>query len=273
MLPATSRVPIPFEAVCMMVMQLYARGRPEEALAILTCFELYLRPGEVETIKVGHLIAPTSRHVAGRTSWTVLLHPREDDVPSKTAEFDETLALDLERHVPLGIALSALARRRPQDEPLFRLDARRMAEAFKSTAKELGIAEIGIVHCYQLRHGGASHDFSAKERSLTEVMRRGRWRSWHSVRRYEKGARTVEVVSRLTSSQREFAVKCVADVPAVISGRRSPYLAPWLSKLPSKSSRARGGLEKRLLKKVSESCCGTSRSGKSTTSRAKARGK
>ena len=61
---------------------------------------------------------------------------------------------------------------------------------------------------YQLRHGGASHELATGRREITALAKRGRWGSMASVRRYEKGGRLTELVSRLTPAQVDLADSC-----------------------------------------------------------------
>lgn len=47
---------------------------------------------------------------------------------------------------------------------------------------------------YQLRHGGASHELLTGFRDVPGPMKRGRWKTLASVRRYEKGGRVHQQV-------------------------------------------------------------------------------
>ena len=49
---------------------------------------------------------------------------------------------------------------------------------------------------YSLRHGGASEDL-LQGRSINEVFRQGRWRSWGSLRRYGKEAKLQAELSKV----------------------------------------------------------------------------
>ena len=62
---------------------------------------------------------------------------------------------------------------------------------------KLGLESLGSAHPYRLRHGGASRDYQHKMRSLTEIQKRGRWKSAASVRRYEKGGRLNQLLRSL----------------------------------------------------------------------------
>ena len=47
---------------------------------------------------------------------------------------------------------------------------------------------------YQARHGGATRDILLGRRSLEEVRMRGHWRTYSSLRRYEKSGRVQKVL-------------------------------------------------------------------------------
>ena len=109
--------------------------------------------------------------------------------------------------------------------PLFVVEQARMSSVFKQVVNELRLEDVGIVHMYQLRHGGASMDAASGARSLEEVRRRGRWQSWHSVRRYEKGARVNEVLHRLPEATRDRALRCSELLGDVVAQRCPPSKA------------------------------------------------
>ena len=168
----------------------------------------------------------------------MVLHAAEMKVASKTDELDETLLIDLERDRELGPALERmLASRfgkgwRPRllkggaNEKLFALDSREVCRLWNLALKGLGYDAVGVVSMYQLRHAGASADTLSALRTLEEVRRRGRWKSWTSVRRYEKGARVTELLHRLSQAALAHALRCGVHVGAVLAGRSLPCAAP-----------------------------------------------
>ena len=230
--PPKARLPFPWEVVAMLANGLVLRGLAPMALALLLMFELYLRPGETFGILTGGLVPPVRRQ-GGRSQYDIVLFPFEEQQPSKTQEFDHALSLDLTRHAELGPALDAMVTKRSgsgwrqpaqregaQKEKLFNFAQAELLKKIKQISKELG-AEVGVVHLYRVRHAGASHDFVTKERSLEEVRRRGRWRTHQSVRRYEKGARTGQLLHHLSAGVRTHALACGDSVYEVIAGKRS----------------------------------------------------
>jgi hypothetical protein len=80
---------------------------------------------------------------------------------------------------------------------LSRISAADVSKEFKRAVAALGLGRIGAIHLYQLRRARPSHDSAAPCRALEEMRRRGRWRTWSSARRYEKGSRLTQALHRL----------------------------------------------------------------------------
>ncbi|CAK0902508.1 unnamed protein product [Prorocentrum cordatum] len=226
--PPTSRLPLPFELPAALVNYLVSVSKLEAALVLWLSFELYLRPSEPYHIRATDLVRP-ARGRLGHDSWSVTLHAAETEVLSKTAEYDEALKLDLPRQELLGPALEAsVTARGAAPEPLlFAITQREVSCALSAAAKALGIEKfLPGLHPYMLRHGGASHDYGSKARSLVDVQRRGRWQSWHSVRRYEKGARLSQVLQMVPAAMQDHAARCADSLGEIVSGRRCPFTPP-----------------------------------------------
>ena len=57
----------------------------------------------------------------------------------------------------------------------------------------MGLNRFHLV-TYQARHGGATRDILLKRRDLEEVRKRGHWRTYTSLCRYEKSGRVQKVL-------------------------------------------------------------------------------
>ena len=64
---------------------------------------------------------------------------------------------------------------------------------------------------YSLRHGGASEDL-LQGRSINEVFRQGRWRSWGSLRRYGKEAKLQAELSKVPPAFLQYGRRFHASV-------------------------------------------------------------
>lgn len=65
--------------------------------------------------------------------------------------------------------------------------------AFKSSARALRLPPLSL---HMLRHGAASEDFFRGLRRLDAIQVRGRWRSFASIRRYQKSGRLLSFLSK-----------------------------------------------------------------------------
>ena len=99
-----------------------------------------------------------------------------------------------------------------------------MSVEFRRAATFLNLSPLPVL--YQIRHAGASNDFSGGLRSLSEIKRRGRWKTDASVRRYEKGGRVTEQLLALRPGVQRHAIACLVQIPDVLSGRRPPLPSP-----------------------------------------------
>eukprot|EP00959_Pyramimonas_sp_CCMP1952_P311109 6510480-Pyramimonas_sp.AAC.1 len=60
---------------------------------VVIAFHCYLRPSELGRVTPEMIVAPTpGTHIS---SWAIVLRPSEEEVSSKTREFDETVVFDL----------------------------------------------------------------------------------------------------------------------------------------------------------------------------------
>ena len=228
--PPKSRMALPFEIVAMIINYLSYHGMQQIAIAVWLLFEIYGRPGEIHGLRIQDLVPPAADSSAAHRFYSVTLHAQEVGEVSKTGEFDAAVRLDLPRQVALGHALQAMASGRRQggaaaNASLFSVSQAEVARAWRQAIQALGIDKLGACHVYQLRHSGPSHDYAANLRDLEQIRRRGRWKSWSSVRRYEKGGRLTEQLHKLSAAQRRHAVACCRALTASRHGLPSA-LAP-----------------------------------------------
>ena len=88
---------------------------------------------------------------------------------------------------------------------IFYLTLRERSAQYAEAVQQLGLSKFGPPVLYQLRHGGASHEVASGRRDLPPRMKRGRWSTLMSVRRYEKGGRLAELLGRLTAHEAAYA--------------------------------------------------------------------
>ena len=224
--PPGARLPIPYPVVHAIAMRFFHAKQPEFALLTLVMVELYARPSEPFRLRGRDVVAPVPGAGPAHAHASVVLHPFEAGVPSKTHEFDEALLLDLPRQAALGEALVRLSQKRGPDQLLFTVLPADYFAALRIAEDALNLKALGALHPYRLRHTGASHDFASKARDMQSIQRRGRWKDKRSMRRYEKGGRLQELLQRLPNSVVTFAVRCEQEMPNVLRNRRLPLAGP-----------------------------------------------
>ena len=140
------------------------------AAYVLLNLTAYLRPSEALKLRREDMVRPSG----GRYKhWSVVLHPRERDAPSKTAEFDEVVLLDQPDHKFLDKLWSALVAGTSPGEKIFEFAQHVVAQQFVSTALQSGLGCLRPV-LYQLRHTGPSMDIATGRRTIEGVKARGR---------------------------------------------------------------------------------------------------
>ncbi|CAK0895306.1 unnamed protein product, partial [Prorocentrum cordatum] len=222
--PGRSRAPLPFVALMAMIGAALSQGLTDLGLALFVCFIGYLRPSELIKLKGPQLVAP----VAGSATrhWMLLLSPAEENVGSKTREFDESVALDWDIIEEIAPRLDELKRRAGQGN-LWNFTQLQFAEHFRTLAELSGVSVLRP-HPYCLCHGGASYDSLTKRRTPEQIKRHGRWKADASVSRYSKHARVANEATKLPLAARRYGNLIHQDLAAFLRGVRSPPEPPAL---------------------------------------------
>ena len=85
-----SRMPIPYEATCLLSQAAMRMGKMEIALCLLLSFFLYLRPSEPFRLRVQDVVRPVGKRRRTYQHYTLLLHSNEVGIPSKTLQYSTT---------------------------------------------------------------------------------------------------------------------------------------------------------------------------------------
>ncbi|CAK0874147.1 unnamed protein product, partial [Prorocentrum cordatum] len=194
--PGASRFGLPWEWTAAIAGTLLATKRRDAALCLLAAHDTYSRPGEITDLQVGDVALPAPR-LRGYHRLCLVIRPEERGQPRKTGSFDDTVSVeDLDAHI--STHLVQLARGRDPSEKLFRLSISQYKDAFEDAADLVGLAAEQLC-TYQVRHGGASRDAMLKRRDLSEIQKRGGWKTFNSVRRYEKFGKVQQAINRTPS--------------------------------------------------------------------------
>ena len=172
---------------------------------------LYARPGELLRLRRKELLPPME--VASRT-WSVLLFPSDEEARSKVGESDDSLRVDFRMTPWLPQVLKVMAAG-DSDAHVFQFGYPGFARAFRAAAAEEGLPPIVP---YQARHSGASIDAAEMWRGMASIQKRGRWRSWRSVTRYEKHARLQASFQKLPPPVRARCLRRAQELEVAILG-------------------------------------------------------
>ncbi|CAK0852914.1 unnamed protein product [Prorocentrum cordatum] len=146
MVPAQSRLPYPWVALCLRVQHMIAAGQVMEALASIITFTLYLRPSECLRLQGKLITAPAQapRRVQDGQGqmWPLLLHPQEGGATSKTGRVDESLLADNPLFPWLPQALGLLKAKFPHSL-VFNFGQAQWGRALKGAAPACGLTALG----------------------------------------------------------------------------------------------------------------------------------
>lgn len=211
--PARSRLGLPNPRMSSICKAMGVRKKQRRAAgSVWLAKECYLRPGELARCRRRDLRRPVP---PAAPDWSLVLHPQELGVTSKTGGLDETVVLDLEIHKPFAPQLEFLASGDP-DLPLCDLGQGELAKLFTETAVGEGLEELDPV-VYQCRHTWPAGDRAQMLRKPAGIKRRGRWISDASVRRDEKGGGVGEQLNRLAPSVRAAAAVAEKELAQILN--------------------------------------------------------
>ena len=203
---------------------------PMVGVHLILTWSLCCRPGESLKLKWRQIVAPNQVN----RRWSVLLSessPVEgQSQPSKTHELDEAVLIDHPYLLWLGAILKHLKKGKRASMPVFDFKMAHVSSVFGQALDACGYRPHGVQSVYQIRHGSASTDRLTQQRSMEELMKRGRWRSLSSLRRYEQGGRISHVFGCLSPEEQKAALMAEKQLP-IILGR-----CVGCSKLPNAAS-------------------------------------
>ena len=224
--PPRSRPPIPRELALAMAVLLLRSGRARLGLLLVVLFECYLRASEGLALTAAQIIEGRPGAEGILSSTTLVRHPEELQQPSKTGEYDSSIPLDLQRHHWLAKVLGLTKRCLHPSELVFPFTYRDLYLAVVHAGAELGAGVLSPTP-HGLRHGGASHDRAVRCRLLSEVQRRGLWKSPSSVRRYDKHGRLgLQWAQLSTTAQARILGLAAESESAFVSYFEQHWLAP-----------------------------------------------
>ena len=118
----------------------------------------------------------------------------------------------------MNLLLRFLRDRVTDHSSLLGLDYTKYREGFARAAELSGI-HVLKPHPYSIRHGAASHDVLILKKPLATVQKKGRWRTFSSVTRYEKHARLIKELNGLGTDTINYARLLEPVLCRVLVGR------------------------------------------------------
>ena len=218
--PSMTRLPTPWEVICLQCDWLVSEGCWTMAVAVLMSVVFYLRPSEALSLRKCQLIPPLANGVEHHARWTVILHPMELGQPSKVNQWDDSRLLDLPDHDFMIPLLETLWQRASgPDSPVFEFTYQQWRNQYRRSGLTLGLHDLGPPTLYGLRHAGASLDINLGRRSPLGVQHRGGWAQPSSMRRYQKAGRLTEQLHYLPHGAQLAAARCASGIGNIMSKR------------------------------------------------------
>lgn len=181
--------------LCVVLGWLLRRRMTAEALCLLLQFQTCLRPGDITGLRRYRLVEQRPTAGAAYDVWAINVAPFSEGRPAKTGLFDESLTID--RLPWLGRWLGILKGQGAPNKPLWPFNLAQLSRTFAQATADCGLSHLRPVLYSIIRHDGASEDLLRGTRSLSNDFRRGRWRSWSSVRRYGKEAKLLTEIAKV----------------------------------------------------------------------------
>ena len=119
---------------------------------------------------------------------------------------------------------------------LFGLTMAEYKDDFDQAARDLQSGGHNLV-IYQGRHGGASRDILLQRRDLEEMRKRGQWKTYSSLRRYEESGRLQKVLQTTAPELLRYCQAMEQHILEVLLGpSRGVPCPPWGCAGPSSSA-------------------------------------
>ena len=219
MCPAQSRKPMPLGVWSALAVELKKMNQTRMALFVMLAVSTYARPCELLRCTTRCLVRPS---VGALNEWALLLAAQEYETPTKTGEFDHSVALDSPYLKPWATEFFEALKQQQPTSLLWDFEYPEYLTAFREASQRLNLS----LSPYQTRHSGPSIDRARNWRSLHEVQKRGNWKAHKSVLRYEKAARLSLSYQSLPQSLRDHTDICERQVGDVLLNRRPPPARP-----------------------------------------------
>ena len=198
----------------------------------------HMRPSEALALKGADVhVVVRSRRGPSVSGVAVTICPRPEHLPTgevrrtKAGSFEDTIAFDeicdlRAGHGWVGDLLRNLKAETAPTARLFPIDLPELEQLHRQAVDALGLQALRLTP-HSGRHGGPSEDAAAGLRTASEIMKRGRWESPKSVRRYMKPGTLLRQLNLLPSTLVEARSQTLTLLPGDLAPR------PWKRSLPT----------------------------------------
>ena len=212
--PSKTLDPAPWEAVLLLAQWLRTRDL-DAAVAAVVAFDTYCRPSEVLCLTREHIISPARRAGRQYNRWGLVICPQEELQSTKTNKRDDSVLLGIRGREWVADVVAALWKKRSRGQKLFQISLATLERLFRLGVVALGLQGLRLTP-HSLRHGGPSTDRYLNNLSLLEIKRRGRWGCDASVERYERHAKLLKQLNRMTPAQQHKGKLAAEILPTLL---------------------------------------------------------
>ena len=236
--PGRSRAPLPWLGAAAMIGCALHLGLREFAFALLISWAGHLRlPSDLLAMNANTLIPPNrfgdSKH------WGLLLYAEEGGKTSKAGLMDEGLMLDHPQLMQVSPLLRKIVRDRKGAVTLWTFTEGEFRKMWTKCAEGAGLPQQEV-NPYQFRHGSASHDIWAKNRTLEEMQQRLRHASLSSTKRYEKQTRYLAELNKLPTQVSNYGHHLVTNMAQFFLQKAPPPAPPGIKQHVCRRVRGKG---------------------------------
>lgn len=157
------------------------------------------------------------------------------------------MTLDMEFLQWMKPLLKTLKQRHLPEDPVFDFHLTKANKLFNIALDQLDFRRHGIQCPYQIRHGAASTEVLCRKQPLEQVMKKGRWRTLVSVRRYEQGGRLAQVFGLLSETEQNRCLEAERNSAQLLL-RSFGCSVPHLHRFSWNSLQVKGASRKRSRK-------------------------
>ena len=168
---------------------------------------------------------PVVKHNVINPKFSVILSPSsalegKKGQPSKTGDMDEGITPDHPYLQWMKAVYQHIKASKKAKDPFISfipLNMKQLSDLFAKAVDGCGFRGLGVQCSDQIRHGSASTDMLNRQRTVEELMKRGRWKTMSSLGQYEQGGCLSQIFGKLSKTEQKRALQAELDLPPVLA--------------------------------------------------------